>query len=316
MTTTPAQAIAHLWATLFSSESSPDATAILLIRLPRTVLALLIGAALAQTGAVTQGIFRNPMADPSLLGVSSGAAFAAALVIVLGPGLAAFDSHRLPYLLPVACFCGGAFIAWIIARLASVDGYTRISTLLLGGLAITALINAGIGLLSYLANDTALRSLTFWMFGSLGKAGWDEILIATPFILIPLLLIPRHAAELNALLLGEAEAAHLGVNVERVKRRLMLLVILAVSTSVSVAGVIGFVGLIVPHLLRLWAGPDHRLLLPASALLGGLLLTGADIVSRTLIAPSEIPIGILTALIGGPFFLALLLHYRKRAESL
>jgi iron complex transport system permease protein len=279
------------------------------------VLALLIGAALAQSGAVSQGIFRNPMADPSLLGISSGAAFAAALVIVLGPGFTSFDDRSLPYLLPVACFCGGTIIAWIIARLASVDGYTSISTLLLGGLAISALVNAGIGLLSYLANDTALRSLTFWMFGSLGKAGWDEILIAVPFIVLPLLLIPRYANELNALLLGEAEAAHLGVDVERVKRRLMLLVILAVSTSVSVAGVIGFVGLIVPHLLRLWVGPDHRLLLPACTFLGGLLLIGADIVSRILIPPAEIPIGILTALIGGPFFLILLLRYRRGVEN-
>lgn len=298
------------------TDATIESATILLIRLPRLVLALLIGAALAQSGAAMQGIFRNPMADPSLLGISSGAAFAAALIIVLGKHVTLISAQQLSYLLPFACFAGGIAAAWLVARLATVNGYTRISTLLLGGLAINALINAGIGLLSYMADDTALRSLTFWMFGSLGKASWEEIWVALPFILIPLFLIPRYAQSLNALLLGEAEAAHLGINVEQLKRRLMLLVILAVSTSVSLAGVIGFVGLITPHLLRLWAGPDHRLILPASALLGGLLLISADVVSRILIPPAEIPIGILTALIGAPFFLVLLLRYRSSVEAL
>lgn len=314
------QVLNDLWTMLVESSplanQSTDAAAILLIRLPRLILALLIGAALAQSGAAMQGIFRNPMADPSLLGISSGAAFAAALIIVLGQRLPWLQSFNLTYLLPLACFTGGILTAWLVARLATTNGYTRVSTLLLGGLAINALINAGIGLLAYLANDTALRSLTFWMFGSLGKAGWDEILIALPFILIPLLLIPRYASALNALLLGEAEATHLGVDVEKLKRRLMLLAILAVSTSVSLAGVIGFVGLITPHLLRLWAGPDHRLLLPASALLGGLLMICADVVSRLLMSPAEIPIGILTALVGGPFFLVLLLRHRNNPDAL
>ena len=312
----PEQVLRHLWSALVgSSDQSPDAAAILLIRLPRLILALLIGAALAQSGAAMQGIFRNPMADPSLLGISSGAAFAAALVIVLGQRLPWLLSSNLALLLPVACFVGGTLTAWLVALMASVNGYTRVSILLLGGLAINALINAGIGLLSYMADDAALRSLTFWMFGSLGKADWNEILISLPFILIPLLLIPLSASALNALLLGEAEAAHLGVDVEKLKRRLMLLSILAVSTSVSLSGVIGFVGLIVPHLLRLWAGPDHRLLLPASALLGGLLLICADVVSRLLLAPAEIPIGILTALVGGPFFILLLLRHRNHVDA-
>lgn len=307
------------FADLLSNNAAENPTAesatFLLIRLPRLVLALLIGAALAQSGAAMQGIFRNPMADPSLLGISSGAAFAAALIIVLGKNFTAFDAQTLSRLLPIACFIGGLIAAWLVARLASVNGYTRVSTLLLGGLAINALINAGIGLLSYLADDTALRSLTFWMFGSLGKASWEEIGLAAPFILIPLLLIPRYAQPLNALLLGEAEAVHLGVNVEQLKRRLMLLVILAVSASVSLAGVIGFVGLITPHVLRLLAGPDNRLILPASTLLGALLLICADIGSRVFMPPIEIPIGILTALIGGPFFLILLLRYRSSTET-
>jgi iron complex transport system permease protein len=154
------------------------------------------------------------------------------------------------------------------------------------------------------------------MFGSLGKAGWDQILVALPLLLVPLLLIPRDARALNALLLGEAEAGHLGIHVERLKRRLTLLVVMAAGAAVALAGIIGFVGLVVPHLIRLWAGPDHRLLLPASALLGALLLVLADTAARLLLAPVELPIGILTALVGGPFFLALLLRVRGHAESL
>lgn len=320
LSVSPAQVLKYLWTLLVElsplTPQSTEAAAIFLIRLPRVVLALLIGAALAQSGAAMQGIFRNPMADPSLLGISSGAAFAAALVIVMGQHLPWLQAFNVVHLLPPACFFGGILTAWLVAQLATVHGHTRISTLLLGGLAINALINAGIGLLAYVADDTALRSLTFWMFGSLGKSDWSEILVALPFILIPLLLIPHSASALNALLLGEAEAAHLGVDVEKLKRRLMLLVVLAVSTSVSLSGVIGFVGLITPHLLRLWAGPDHRLILPASALMGGLLLICADVASRLLVPPVEIPVGILTALVGGPFFLALLLRHRNHADAL
>jgi iron complex transport system permease protein len=191
-----------------------------------------------------------------------------------------------------------------------------VATMLLAGLALNALAGAGIGFFSFIADDLALRSLMFWMFGSLGKAGWDEIALAAPLLLAALLLIPRDARALDALLLGEAEAGHLGVEVECVKRRLLLLCVLAVATSVSLAGIIGFVGLIVPHLVRLWAGPGHRLLLPASALMGAALLVLADLGARTWLAPAELPIGVLTALVGGPFFLALIVRYRNSAETL
>ena len=308
------QVLASLGVPLDVTLQGYEAAAVQQIRLPRVVLALLIGAALAQAGAAMQGVFRNPLADPGLAGVSSGAALAAVAVIVFGTHLRLADAALMHQLLPLATFLGGAFAAWCVARLAQVDGYTRVGTLLLAGLAINAIAGAGIGYLSQIADDTSLHTLTFWMFGSLGRADWADIRLIAPLLLIPLLLIPRDARALNALLLGEAEAGHLGVEVERLKRRQLFLIVLAVAGSVALAGIIGFVGLIVPHLVRLWAGPDHRLLLPASALLGALLLVIADTASRLLLSPAELPIGILTALLGGPFFLVLLMRNREAAE--
>lgn len=299
---------------LGAAPSAVEQAALLQIRLPRVLLGVLVGAALAVAGGAMQGIFRNPLADPALIGVSGGAALAAAAVIVFfGTGLGAVSTALA---LPLAAFAGGALATWAVARLAVSEGYTQVGTLLLAGLAINAIANAGIGLFTQMADDLALRSLTFWLFGSLGKAGWTEIAVAAPLLLATIVLIPRDAQALNALLLGEAEAGHLGVDVEALKRRLVVLVVLAVGASVALTGIIGFVGLIVPHLIRLAAGPDHRLLLPASALLGALLLTLADTAARTLLAPVELPIGILTALVGGPFFLALLLRFRSGGEML
>jgi iron complex transport system permease protein len=287
---------------------------VLQLRLPRVVLGLLIGASLAQAGAVMQGLFRNPLADPGLAGVSGGAALAAVMVIVFGERVGLGGAAR--WLLPAGAFVGGSLAAWLVARLGEVEGTTRVSTMLLAGLAINAIASAGIGLGAQLASDLALRTLTFWMFGSLGKAGWPEIAVGAPLLLLPLLALPRDARALDALLLGEAEAGHLGVDVEALKRRSGFLVVLAVATSVALAGVIGFVGLLVPHLVRLGSGPEHRFLLPASALAGAALLTLADCSARVALAPAELPIGILTAFLGGPLFLALLLRYRDRTEAL
>lgn len=308
-----------LWQALGGTASStPDTAesiAILQLRLPRLLLGLLVGGALAQAGATMQAVFRNPLADPGLIGVSSGAALAGITVIVLGHH---FDWTLLPlrWLLPLASFIGGACVTVLVVRLAAVDGVARPSTLLLAGLAINAVAGAGIGFLTQIADASALRSLSFWMFGSLGKAGWSEILAGAPLLIAVLLLLPREARSLNALLLGEAEAQHLGVDVERLKRRVLLLTVLAVGVSVALAGIIGFVGLIVPHLIRLAFGPDHRIMLPASAMLGAVLLSLADTGARTVLAPAELPVGILTALIGGPFFLALLIRYRRSSEIL
>jgi len=300
--------------------AAPDPTVsatILQLRLPRVLLGLIVGAALAVSGAAMQGIFRNPLADPGLVGVSSGAALAAVAAIVLGGalgntlGLGAAGR----WLLPLASFGGAALTTLLVSRLSRVDGATQPAQMLLVGLAVNAVSGAGIGLLANIASGPALRALTFWMYGSLGRAGWPEIALTAPVVLLALLLIPLRGRELNALLLGEAEAAHMGVDVERLKRWLVLLVLLAVGGAVALTGIIAFIGLIVPQLIRLWAGPDHRLLLPASALLGGALLTVADTAARTVAAPVELPIGVLTALIGGPFFIALLLRLRGRGET-
>jgi iron complex transport system permease protein len=284
------------------------------LRLPRVLLALSVGAALACAGAAMQGLFRNPLADPGLVGVASGAALAAVATIV-GSRSLALPGAWLPFATPVAAFVGGLLAAGLAARLASHEGYTRTATLLLAGLAINAIAGAGIGLLTQIAGDAALREAMFWLFGSLAKSGWTEFLVAAPLLAVVLILLPREARALNALLLGESEAAHLGVDVEALKRRVTLLIVLAVAVCVALAGVIGFVGLIVPHLLRLLLGPDHRALLPAAALGGAALLGFADLAARTWMAPAELPVGILTALIGGPFFLGLLIQLRGKVEA-
>lgn len=312
----PAKVLTALGLPLGASPEGYEIAAVLQLRLPRLVLALLVGGALACAGATMQGLFRNPLAEPGLAGISGGAALAAVGVIVLGSRIPAIDALPQAAILPLAAFAGGTAAALLVAGMARIDGHTRVGTLLLGGLAVNAITGAGIGFLAQVADDLALRTAMFWMFGSLGKAGWLEIAVVAPLMLAAVACMIRDARALDALLLGEAEAGHLGVDVEALKRRLLLLVVLAVASGVAVGGIIGFVGLVTPHLIRLWAGPGHRFLLPASVLLGALLLTLADILARTLLAPAEVAIGVLTTLIGGPFFLAMLVGLRRRAELL
>lgn len=286
-----------------------DALIILQVRLPRLLLGLLIGAALASSGALMQGLFRNPLADPGLIGVSAGAALAAAATIVLGDRLLAPLIGALPFsALPVGAFAGGLITMLGLYLIATRRGRTSIATMLLAGVAFDALAGAGMGLFSYLSDDRQLRDLTFWTLGSLSGATWTKVVAITPFVLPTLLAMPFLARGLNALSLGEAEAFHLGIPVQRVKAAAILLVAVAVGASVAAAGMIGFVGIVVPHVLRLMAGADHKVLLPASALLGAALLVSADTVARIIVAPAELPIGILTAAIGAPFFLWLLLR--------
>jgi iron complex transport system permease protein len=286
-----------------------DALIILQIRLPRLLLGLLIGAALASSGALMQGLFRNPLADPGLIGVSAGAALAAAATIVLGDRLLAPSIGALPFsALPVGAFAGGLITMVGLYLIATRGGRTSIATMLLAGVAFDALAGAGMGLFSYLSDDRQLRDLTFWTLGSLSGATWTKVIAITPFVLPTLLAMPFLARGLNALSLGEAEAFHLGVPVQRVKAAAILLVAVAVGASVAAAGMIGFVGIVVPHVLRLMAGANHKVLLPASALLGAALLVSADTVARTIAAPAELPIGIVTAAFGAPFFLWLLLR--------
>ena len=298
----------------FSATYGQRETAVLLtIRMPRVILGLLIGAALGISGAAIQGLFRNPLAAPGLIGVSSGAGLAAVLVIVLGATLLEGATQLFGrYTLPLAAFLGGALTTLIIYRLSTVNGRTQVGTMLLAGVAINALAGAAIGFMTFIATDEQLRSITFWNLGSLGGATWKSVSMVTPLILLPLILLPLLAKQLNALILGEAEAGHLGIHVETTKRMTVLLVALAVGASVSVAGAIGFIGLVVPHLLRLMVGPNHRVVLPGAALLGAIILLFADLLARTVAVPAEIPIGILTAVLGAPFFLCLLIKQRNR----
>lgn len=281
---------------------------LLAIRLPRILLGLTIGASLAVAGAVLQSLFRNPLADPALIGVSSGAALTVSMTIVFGETIAISAlALNKPYFLPFAAFIGGLIATSFIYRIGRRKDGSNVATMLLAGIAINAFCFAGIGLMSFLATDAQLRNITFWNLGSLGGATWSAISVSVPLILVSLFLLLRLSRSLNVILLGEAEARHLGVNTERLKWQAICLVALAVGASVAIAGTIGFVGLVVPHLLRLVIGADHRYLLVNSALLGANLLLVADLFSRTILSPAELPIGIVTALIGAPFFIWLLL---------
>lgn len=289
------------------------ANVLLLIRLPRVCMGLLVGAGLALSGAALQGLFRNPLADPGLIGVSAGASLSAVLVIVCLPAAAWWlpgTASRF-YVLNLATFLGACLTSLAVFRLSRYGGKTVMATLLLGGLAANALCGAFTGLITYTATNEQLRSITFWTLGSLGGASWKEVLAMLPFVGIPLVGLPALARSLNAFALGEAEAAYMGVQVRRLKAAVILLSTLAVGASVAVSGVIGFVGLVVPHILRTLSGNDHRHLLVNSALLGASLLTAADMWSRTVIAPAELPIGIVTALVGTPLFIALLIRQKK-----
>ncbi|MBX8492476.1 iron ABC transporter permease [Pseudomonas cichorii] len=280
------------------------------IRVPRTLLGLAAGAVLALSGVAMQGLFRNPLADPGLVGVSSGAALGAALAIVGGALWGNVPQFIAPYLLSVCAVVGGLVVTSMVYRLGRRDGQTSVATMLLAGIALTALSASIIGLLTYLADDATLRTLTFWNMGSLNGATYARL---WPLLLVCVAIIfwlPRRAKALNALLLGESEARHLGVNVEALKRELVFCTALGVGAAVAAAGLIGFIGLVVPHLVRLLVGPDHRVLLPASALAGASLLLFADIFARLVLAPAELPIGIVTALLGAPFFLYLLVRGR------
>lgn len=275
------------------------------IRLPRVVLALLVGGGLAVSGAALQGLFRNPLADPGLLGISSGASLMVAGSIVLG--FAPFGIYSPP----VAAFVGSTLSTIAIYMLAQQDRKTNIATMLLAGIAINALCSAGTGVFTFLSTDDQLRLLVFWQMGSLGGATWKAVLSAAPFILLCVVGMPLLASSLNALLLGETNARHLGISVESIKICIVVFIAMGVGAGVAVSGMIGFVGLVVPHLVRLWAGPNHRVLIPASALLGATLLVLADLLARTIVAPAELPIGLVTAAVGAPFFLYLLFQTKK-----
>ncbi|CAN5355430.1 iron ABC transporter permease [soil metagenome] len=292
-----------------------DSTIVWQIRMPRTILAMLVGGALALAGTIMQGLFRNPLADPGFVGVSSGASFAAIVIIVLAhPWLGTAESPAIVYALPVAAFLGALVSTILVYRIATRRGQTSVAIMLLGGIAIAALMNAGTGSLIFLSSDQQLRDFQFWSLGSLGGASWRKVAAVMPFILGTMALIRSFGRGLNAFALGETEARHLGVSTQRLKRLAILAIAILTGAAVAVSGTIGFIGLVVPHLLRLTIGPDHHALLPSAALLGAILLLAADMVSRVIVAPAELPIGIITALAGAPFFLWVLLRTKTAID--
>lgn len=283
------------------------------IRLPRLLLGLLVGAGLAVSGAAMQGLFRNPLADPALVGVSSGAALAAVSVIVLGGSMLSEWVSLLGFFaLPFAAFLGGLLVTKLIYRIATKDGRTDVGLMLLTGIAINAIAGSATGILTYIATDEELRTLTFWSMGSIASASWQDLTIATAPILIAIFALPYFARSLNAFLMGEAVSAHMGFNVKSMKWGVITLTALAVGAAVSVSGIIGFVGLVAPHVVRLVLGPDHRWVLPGSAIVGAILVVISDMFARTILAPAELSIGIIMSAIGGPFFLWLLIQRRSR----
>lgn len=305
--------LAHLLGfDLNTNFSTVQENILLYVRLPRVVLGILVGAGLAISGAAMQGLFRNPLADPSLIGISAGATFSAALVIVLGVGV---GSLLGVYALTIVTFIGAAMTAFLVYQLSKSNGQIVVVTMLLAGIAFTALGGAGTGFLTFLSDEAQLRDLTFWTLGSLGGASWTKVMGIALFILIPLFLTGFLSKGLNAIALGEVNATYLGINTKRLKNLVMLFVSLTIGASVAVAGTIGFVGLVIPHLVRMIWGSDHHFLLPASAFLGAIILVLADLISRTIVTPSELPIGIVTAFIGTPLFIMLLIKQKKKGGN-
>ena len=284
------------------------------LRLPRIAFALLIGAVLGLSGALTQGLFRNPLADPGLLGVSSGAACAAALSIVFFASVQALlpPAMRL-WVLPTAAFFGALAVCFLLDRVARWLTAESIAGLLLTGIALNALTASVIGLCTYLASDEQLRNLSFWTLGSLAAGSWKLSGVLLLMLAAAFWQMRRLLTAMNALALGEEAAGHVGIPVKKLRTHVIVLVALLSGFAVAWCGMIGFIGLVAPHIVRMLAGPDQRQLAPLSMLMGALLLLLADTIARTAAIPAEIPVGIFTALLGAPFFLVLLLRMRKGA---
>lgn len=283
----------HTW-------SNVEESIIIQIRLPRILLGVLVGSALAVAGAAMQGLFKNPMADPYVIGISSGAAFGATVSVVLG--LSGIFS------IPIMAFAGAIFSAFLVYNIAKTDGQMQTETLLLSGIAVAIFFSALTSFFMYIAGEN-LHQIVFWLMGGLWARGWSHVAVAFAPILIGILVIYAFARDLNVMQLGEESALTLGIEIEQVKKILLALSALIAGIAVSVSGIIGFVGLIIPHMVRIIVGPDHRILIPSSALAGAIFLILADSVARTVISPAELPVGIITAFFGAPFFIYLL---RKR----
>lgn len=300
-------ALSLTWQDLWHNQSDIQWQIWLHIRLPRILLAVIVGLALALSGALFQGLFHNPMADPALIGVNSGASLAVGLAIIMPSFL---PLEMALYSTMLAAFVGSLIVSSII-YLISHRSHVSINKLLLAGIAVNALCFALVGILTYVSNDQQLRQFSLWTMGSLGQAQWKPLILASLLILPGSIYALTLAKKLNLLQLGDEEAHYLGVNVVRLKKQLILIGALLVGVAVAVSGAIGFIGLVIPHLVRFKFGADHRWVLPASALCGAILLLLADTLARTLIAPAELPVGMLTGLIGAPYFLWLVIRYRE-----
>ncbi|MBE0478990.1 iron chelate uptake ABC transporter family permease subunit [Candidatus Aerophobetes bacterium] len=271
------------------------------LRFPRILLTMLVGAGLATAGCCMQGLFRNPMASPYVIGISSGSAFGAALALLIIPGL---------FSVPLSAFIFGVSTTFLVYRISRRESRVFTQTLLLAGIAVGFFFSAITSLLMYMAAESVHR-LVFWIMGGFWNSSWMNLLVAFPFIGFGIPAIYLFARDLNILQLGEDSAAHLGVEVERTKKFLLIFASLITASAVSVSGIIGFVGLIVPHITRLLVGPDHRILIPTSALVGAILLMWCDTLARVIITPAELPVGIITACFGAPFFIYLLIRKKS-----
>ncbi len=286
-------------------------TVLFKIRMPRVLLAAFVGASLSVSGACLQGLFRNPLADPGLIGVSAGAALGAAFSIVIG---GAFTSNVIfgQYLLPLSAIAGAAVVIIILFLITKGFGHSSITYMLLAGIAINSFAGVGIGILTYISDDSELRGLAFWTMGSFGGVKWSLIIPATIIMFVTIIWTFMFARKLDLIQLGESEAYRLGVNVKKLKFNVIISSAIIVGIGVSLAGMIGFVGLVVPHIIRLLGGVNHTYLIPSSALAGALLMIIADLISRMIVQPAELPVGLITSAIGSPFFLWLIFNMRKK----
>ena len=283
------------------------------IRMPRIILGLLVGLALGSAGAILQGLFRNPLVDPGFIGVSSGAAIGAMAAIMFSSLILSYTSDFLtPFILPVLAIIGAFITTLLIYRMSKVSGKTNIMAMLLAGIAINALAGSIIGLLVSISSDSELRSFTFWTLGGLDNGSWKISIISAIFILTSFLIIYKIRGKLDIFMLGDAEAYHLGLNVESLKKKIIFIASIMVGISVSFCGMIGFIGLVTPHIIRLFIGPKHKYLIPGSALLGSIILVLSDLICKTVIAPAQLPIGVITSIIGAPFFIWLIFSQKRR----
>lgn len=295
-----------------ASLSQADRFVMMDLRLPRIVMAILIGSALAVSGTCLQGMFKNPLATPDLIGITSGASLFAAIAIVLGSSIKQYVPEVFHFsFLSIMAFIGALITMLLVYRISTTGGKTNVVIMLLSGVAITALGFAITGFLIYISKEEQLRDLTFWNLGSLAGATWTKNAIMAVIVVVSFFFLINKGKALNAMMLGERDAQHLGIPVEKIKKQIVVLTALMVGTSVAFAGTIGFVGLIVPYILRLIFKSNYHIILPISAIFGGVLLLAADTISRTVAAPSEIPIGILTAFMGAPIFIVILLRNRN-----